>query len=97
MAHGGARTGSGRKPGVRSVPRFADLITDEDKQTFKAFMLESYMGDMRLTLWMADQIFGRAPQAIDMRGDLAISIIDDETREKAAAAIAAILPEGDPH
>jgi hypothetical protein len=53
------------------------------------------LDDMRLALWMADQIFGKAPQAIDISDELAVSTIDEEVREKANGAIAAILPEGD--
>lgn len=92
--NGGARPGAGRPKGP-TLPRFADYVKEEDRKTFVEFILSSYMGDMRVATWMGDQLFGKAPQGIEVSGGLDLSIVDDETRQKANGAIAAILPEGD--
>lgn len=61
MARGGARPGAGRKPGAS----FAQLVSLAEKKKFVEFVLDQYMGDIRLALWMGDQLFGKAPQSID--------------------------------
>lgn len=64
MAKGGKREGAGRKPGPAWRP-FRDYISPEEKQKFIDFILETYMGDMRLAQWFGNQLFGAAPQSID--------------------------------
>jgi hypothetical protein len=64
MAKGGARPGAGRKKGSKTVPQFRDYVSDKERKKFVEFVLSSYMGDMRLTTWMGDQLFGKAPQPL---------------------------------
>lgn len=64
MAKGGARPGAGRKAGPTAKP-FRDYVSEEDKAQFVEFMLANYMGDMRLAVWVGDQLMGKAPQTID--------------------------------
>ena len=62
--NGGARPGAGRPKGSKTVPQFRDYVSKAEKKKFVEFVLETYMGDIRLALWMGDQLFGKAPQPI---------------------------------
>jgi hypothetical protein len=64
MAKGGARPGAGRKKGSTTVPQFRNYVSDAERKKFVEFILDSYMGDMRLAVWLGDQLFGRAPQPL---------------------------------
>jgi hypothetical protein len=64
MAKGGKRPGAGRPKGSKTVPQFRDFVSDEEREKFVEFILDTYMGDMRLALWLGDQLFGKAPQPI---------------------------------
>lgn len=64
MAKGGKRAGAGRKPGTAWKP-FRDYVSDKERRKFVAFILDQYMGDMRLATWFGNQLFGQAPQSID--------------------------------
>jgi hypothetical protein len=68
MAKGGKRIGAGRKPGPAWKP-FRDYINPEERAKFIQFILESYMGDMRLALWFGEQLFGKAPASLDITTD----------------------------
>ena len=56
----------GRPKGSTTKVRFADYVSEEDRQTFVEFMLSNYMGDMRLATWVGDQLYGKAPQSVDL-------------------------------
>ncbi|WP_041359464.1 hypothetical protein [Nitrobacter hamburgensis] len=64
MAKGGARPGAGRRKGTGIKP-FREYVSEEERQKFVEFILDSYMGDMRLAQWFDNQLFGQAPQSID--------------------------------
>lgn len=64
MARGGKRPGAGRKPRAS----FSELVSTAERKKFVEFVLETYMGDMRLAMWMGDQLFGRASQAVELSG-----------------------------
>lgn len=57
MAKGGKRPGAGRPKGSTNVPRFSDYISEEERKKFVEFILDNYMGDMRLAQWMGDHLF----------------------------------------
>lgn len=61
---GGARPGAGRPKGTGIKP-FRDYVSEEERLKFVEFILDSYMGDMRLAQWFGNQLFGQAPQSID--------------------------------
>jgi hypothetical protein len=42
-------------------PQFPSYVSDEQRKKFVEFILDQYMGDMRLALWLGDQVFGEAP------------------------------------
>jgi hypothetical protein len=64
MAKGGARPGSGRKKGSTTVPQFRNYVSEADRKQFVEFILATYMADMRLAVWLGDQLFGKAPQPL---------------------------------
>lgn len=64
MANGGKRAGAGRKPGSAWKP-FREYVSEEERAKFVEFILDQYMGDMRLAQWFGNQLFGQAPQSID--------------------------------
>jgi hypothetical protein len=68
MAKGGARPGAGRPTGSTNVPKFRDFVNQEERDKFVEFILDQYMGDMRLALWLGDQLFGKATQAVELGG-----------------------------
>ncbi len=76
MSKGGARPGAGRPAGSKTVPQFRSYISDEERKKFVEFILDSYMGDMRLALWLGDQFFGKAPQPVvgDDGGPIQVNI-----------------------
>lgn len=45
------------------------MVSHAEKAKFVQFVLETYMGDMALARWMGDQLFGRAPQSLDLTSD----------------------------
>jgi hypothetical protein len=62
---GGRREGAGRKPGTKLVKPFREYVSEEEKLKLVEFILDQYMGDMRLAQWFGNQLFGQAPQSID--------------------------------
>lgn len=62
---GGKRPGAGRPAGTLNLPRFSDYVTDEERRKFVEFMLDQYMGDMRLALWFGDHAFAKPLQYVD--------------------------------
>jgi hypothetical protein len=68
MGLGGKRPGAGRPKGTTNVPRFSDYITDEERKKFVEFILDNYMGDMRLAQWMGDHLFIKPKQELEVGG-----------------------------
>jgi hypothetical protein len=62
---GGARPGAGRPKGVHNLKPFRDYVSEDEKVKFAEFILDQYMGDMRLAVWLGNQLYGQAPQSID--------------------------------
>jgi hypothetical protein len=54
----------GRPKGSTTVPQFRNYVSDAERKKFVKFILASYMGDMRLAVWLGDQLFGKAPQPL---------------------------------
>lgn len=42
------------------------MVSTAEKQKFVEFILDSYMGDMRLAQWMGDHLFVRPRQDVDV-------------------------------
>lgn len=59
----------GRPKGSTNKPHILDYMTEEDVETYFRFMIESYMGDMRLATWIGEQISGKAPQSMVLEGN----------------------------
>jgi hypothetical protein len=64
----------GRPKGTTTVPQFRSYVCEADRKKFVEFVLSTYMGDMRLAVWLGDQLFGKAPQPLsnDHTGSLII-------------------------
>lgn len=68
---GGKREGAGRKPGSKTL-KLLELLQKKGKKTHKNenhyieefldFLLENYMEDTRLMVWMGEHIFGKPTQ-----------------------------------
>ena len=74
VQRGGKRLGAGRKPGAS----FAQMVSPVEKKKFVEFILATYMGDMKLAVWVGDQLFGKAPQPIqgEFSGTLTLTFDD---------------------
>ncbi|MDE2101549.1 MAG: hypothetical protein KGL39_30165 [Patescibacteria group bacterium] len=57
---------NGRPKGSGNLPRFADYVSDEEKEKFKEFVLDQYMGDIRLALWLGDQLYRKPKSEVDV-------------------------------
>lgn len=77
MAKGGKRPGAGRPVGSTNKVRFSDYISAEDKAEFIEFMLSVYKDDMRVATWIGDQLFGKASQAVEMTGNIGLTVSFD--------------------
>lgn len=55
----------GRPKGSGNLKPFRDYVSEEERAKFVEFILDQYMGDMRLAQWFGNQLFGQAPQSID--------------------------------
>jgi hypothetical protein len=66
---GGARPNSGRPKGSGHKPKITDDLTEKEKQELLKKTLEKAMkGDSKLLQFLVEQIYGKAPQSIDMGG-----------------------------
>ena len=72
MPQGGRREGSGRKPGVSAATKLkhsiSDHFTEEEVVAFIAELKAAAKTDNRLKQFLAEQLFGKAPQRIEMSG-----------------------------
>ncbi len=50
--------------GSKTTPQFRDYISEDERKKFVEFVLDQYMGDIRLALWLGEQVFGKAPQPL---------------------------------
>lgn len=82
--NGGARPGAGRPRGTPNLPRFSDYVTDEERQKFADFVVESYMGDAVLTKWFGDNAFAPQPKNVDVttKGESLNSSVSTLTNEE---------------
>jgi hypothetical protein len=64
MARGGWR-GGGRPKGSANLPRFSDYVTDEERRKFAEFIMDQYMGDMRLAIFFGQHAFAKPVEHID--------------------------------
>jgi hypothetical protein len=67
MARGGKRKGAGRKVGSVKKPRIADYLTPEEiEEIVENAKQKAKDGDATVLKLLIEQIFGRAPQSIDL-------------------------------
>ena len=64
--NGGKRPGAGRKPG--KMLTLTDYLKKKDIDNVMKYLLANYQKDTRLAIWMADHLFGKAPQALELSG-----------------------------
>lgn len=63
--NGGKRPGAGRPKGTPNLPRFSDYVNEEERKKFVEFCLETYMGDMRLAVWVGQNMFAKPIEYVD--------------------------------
>ncbi len=67
MSAGGKRKGAGRKKGSTSLPKIRDYFTEEEIVNLVSKAKEQAQGgDMQLLKFILEQIFGKAPQSIEL-------------------------------
>lgn len=64
MAKGGKRVGAGRKVGSTNRPVLRDFYTDAELKAFVEDLKESAKTDSNIKKFVAEQIFGKAPQKL---------------------------------
>lgn len=78
--NGGKRPGSGRKPGVSKVTlikrKFQDYFTEEEVLTLVNSVKDGAQGDPSLARFCLEQLFGKAPQRVEMTGANGAPLID---------------------
>jgi hypothetical protein len=74
---GGKRDGAGRPKGATTRPRFSVIehFTSEEVKDFFDDLMKRAKTDSKIAIYLAEQITGKAPQAmsIDMGGDITIT------------------------
>jgi hypothetical protein len=72
MAKGGVRPGSGRKPGVSKATqikrKIQEYFSEQDVQEFIALAKEQAKTKPELMKFLLEQIFGKAPQRVELTG-----------------------------
>lgn len=67
MAHGGARKNAGRKKGSANKLRIADYLTKEEIfDIVESAKKKAKEGDASVLKLLIEQVFGKAPQSIDL-------------------------------
>jgi hypothetical protein len=61
---GGKRPGAGRPVGSKNKLTLRDYMKEEDIKEFFEFVLGTYKESEKLTIWMGDQLVGKATQAL---------------------------------
>ncbi len=65
MAKGGKRPGAGRPKGSTNLPRFPDYVTEEERRKFAEFVIDQYMGDIRLAVYFGQNAFAKPVEHVD--------------------------------
>lgn len=83
QGHGGKRPGAGRPAGARQKLLIRDFINEEDarKLVEKVKMLAN-KGDVTLLKFLVEQVFGKAPQSIDLNGEILKGELTDEQLDR---------------
>lgn len=68
MARGGVRKGAGRKPGVSTKRKIEDYFTEEEIIDLVKSLKEGMQTDPILKRFVAEQLFGKAPQRMELTG-----------------------------
>jgi hypothetical protein len=70
MPKGGKQPGAGRPKGSITKPRLKDYISESEvKELIEKAKEQAKGGDTKLLTFILEQIFGKAPQAIDLTSD----------------------------
>ena len=64
MAKGGKRPGAGRPEGSKNKLSLRDYMKQDDIEEFFEFVFSTYKESEKLTIWLGDQLVGKATQAI---------------------------------
>lgn len=76
----------GRPRGSSNLPRFADMVSEDQRRNFKDWAMRNYKKNPRLAVWVGDNAFRKLKDEIDVT-------TDDEPLNKPTAEIVAIAEE----
>lgn len=66
MAKAGKQPGAGRPKGSITRPQLRDYFTEEERLQMVEMIKTHMVDDMQLLRWAGEQIFGKAPQTVDI-------------------------------
>lgn len=84
MAKGGARPGAGRPKGSYNKPQIREFFTEEEVAALVADLKASAIDDVKVKLFLAEQVFGKARQNIGLDGGDEGTPVSVEVSEKIA-------------
>jgi hypothetical protein len=84
MAKGGARPGAGRPKGSTTRPQLRDYFDDEDLEVLVTDLMLAAQEDNQILKFIAEQVFGKAPQPLtgDKDNPLYIKGVEITVRRK---------------
>lgn len=78
-----------RPVGSKTRPQFYTYITEIERKEFVAWVKKNFKSDPGLAKWYGEQMFGKAPQAIELSNPDGSALFGDDNKEKAKQAISA--------
>jgi hypothetical protein len=84
MAKGGARPGAGRPAGSVTRPQLRDYFGEEDLEVLVTDLMLAAQEDNQILKFIAEQLFGKAPQPLtgDGGGPIQLSGVEISVRKK---------------
>lgn len=66
--HGGKREGSGRKPKLDGKRRIEEYFDERDVRELVAYLKSQMTKEPKIAIVVMEQLFGKAPQRLEMTG-----------------------------
>lgn len=65
---GGKRKGAGRKTGSMNIPKLSSFFTDKELRQYIAHLKKRYKKSDKIAVFIGEQLFGKALQALEHSG-----------------------------